>query len=70
MVGSLVIVEAESLEEVRKLIESDVYYTSNVVRVSVSSSRRFVTDLSSHQWDKEKLVISPIVLGLPLASTT
>ncbi|KAI0710326.1 hypothetical protein C8T65DRAFT_575463 [Cerioporus squamosus] len=30
MVGSIFICEAESLEEVRKVMESDVYYTSGV----------------------------------------
>ena len=32
MVGSLVFFEADSIEEVRKVVESDIYYTSNVVR--------------------------------------
>ena len=31
MVGSVFVCEAESLEEVRALMESDVYYTSGVV---------------------------------------
>jgi hypothetical protein len=30
-VGSLLIVQAKTIEEVRKMIESDVYYTSGVV---------------------------------------
>jgi hypothetical protein len=33
MTGSLVFYEAESIEEVRKLVESDIYYTSGVVRL-------------------------------------
>lgn len=34
MVGSVFICEAESLDAVRKLMESDLYYTSGVVSVS------------------------------------
>ena len=31
MIGSVFVCEAESLESVRKLMESDVYYTNGVV---------------------------------------
>lgn len=31
MIGSTLIFKAESIEEVRKLVEKDVYYTSGVV---------------------------------------
>ena len=34
LVGSMLIFEMESLEAVRQLVESDVYWTSNVVRDS------------------------------------
>ena len=37
MTGSLMFYEAESIEEVRKIIESDIYYTSGVVRHSLFS---------------------------------
>ncbi|OBZ65882.1 hypothetical protein A0H81_14198 [Grifola frondosa] len=30
MIGSMMIVEAESLEEVKQLVETDIYYTANV----------------------------------------
>jgi hypothetical protein len=33
MTGSLMFYEAESMEEVRKMVESDIYYTSGVVRL-------------------------------------
>ena len=33
MVGSLMIFEAESYAEVKQLIENDVYWTGNVVRI-------------------------------------
>ena len=33
MTGSLMFFEAESIEEVRKIVESDIYYTSGVVRL-------------------------------------
>lgn len=35
MIGSVFVCEAESLGEVRKLIEGDVYYTSGVVSILV-----------------------------------
>ena len=31
LIGSMMVYEAESLEAVRKLVEADIYYTSNVV---------------------------------------
>lgn len=39
MVGSVFICEAESLEEVRKVMQSDVYYTSGVVSVPIPRER-------------------------------
>jgi len=36
MAGSLMFFEAESIEEVRKIVESDIYYTSGVVRHPLS----------------------------------
>jgi hypothetical protein len=38
MIGSLMFCEAENIEEVRKIVESDIYYTSGVVRLSLPSS--------------------------------
>ena len=38
MVGSLLFFEAESIEEVRKIVESDIYYTKGVVRPASPSS--------------------------------
>jgi uncharacterized protein len=32
LVGSTMVIVAESLEDARKLVESDVYWTGNVVR--------------------------------------
>jgi uncharacterized protein YciI len=31
MIGSVLVFESETLEEVRKIVESDIYYTSGVV---------------------------------------
>jgi len=36
MTGSLMFYEAESIEEVRKMVESDIYHTSGVVRLLLS----------------------------------
>ncbi|KAF9651962.1 hypothetical protein BDM02DRAFT_3109693 [Thelephora ganbajun] len=46
MSGSLLIAEASSIEEVRNLVESDVYYGGDV-------------------WDKEKIIITPMILAHP-----
>ena len=37
MEGSLIIYEAESIEAVRKIVETDVYYTGNVVSTILPS---------------------------------
>lgn len=37
MIGSLMFYEAESIEKVREVVESDVYYTSGVVRPPLCS---------------------------------
>jgi hypothetical protein len=41
MIASLIFFEAESIEEVRKIVESDIYYTSGVVRLTSPSSTTF-----------------------------
>jgi hypothetical protein len=33
MTASLIFFDAESIEEVRKIVEADIYYTSGVVRL-------------------------------------
>ena len=38
MTGSLIFFEAESIEEVRKIVELDIYYTSGVVRPTFPNS--------------------------------
>ena len=38
MTGSLMFFEAESIEEVRKIVESDIYYTSGMVRLTFPSA--------------------------------
>jgi hypothetical protein len=37
MIASLIFFEAESIEEVRKIVEADIYYTSGVVRLTSPS---------------------------------
>jgi len=36
MVGSVFICEAESIEEVKKMVEGDIYFTSGVVSVAAT----------------------------------
>jgi len=47
MVGSTFICEAESLDDVKKLVEEDIYYKEGV-------------------WDKEKIVILPMIAATPI----
>jgi len=39
MIGSMFICEAETLAEVKKIVEGDIYYTAGVVNYTVPSSR-------------------------------
>lgn len=62
--GSLMIVEGESVEQVRKLMESDIYYTSGVVSTMIECP--FVHQTQPHcQWDPEKLLIVPFLQAQP-----
>jgi hypothetical protein len=65
-VASLLIVKAETIDEARNLIESDIYYTSGVV--SYRTIRSFCYSHGSHvslQWDSEKLLILPFIPATP-----
>ncbi|KAG1745495.1 uncharacterized protein EDB91DRAFT_1050022 [Suillus paluster] len=53
-VGSCMIYEGGNIDVVRKLVEEDVYYESDVVYCR------------GVRWDKEKLVILPIALATAL----
>ncbi|KAH0827559.1 hypothetical protein J3R83DRAFT_4280 [Lanmaoa asiatica] len=46
-VGSVLLYEVDSIEDVRKLVEQDIYWTENV-------------------WDKEKLIILPMLMATTL----
>ena len=43
MVGSVLICEAETIEEVRKMVEGDIYYTSGVVSLAAALTCRRLT---------------------------
>ncbi|KZT23898.1 hypothetical protein NEOLEDRAFT_1117146, partial [Neolentinus lepideus HHB14362 ss-1] len=60
LTGSGLIVQAASLEDAKKIIESDVYWTSGVVSISafLSPTVCMITKWLE-QWDKEKTVIVP-----------
>lgn len=67
MTGSTIIYSASSLEEVRKIVESDVYYTAGVVRLFARPhTRNPLTMVALVQWDREKLAITPFVTATPL----
>jgi hypothetical protein len=64
MNGSLLIAEATSIEEVKKIVEGDAYYVNDIVSRLVSGFRQLSADLGS-QWDKEKIIITPMILIHP-----
>ena len=57
MTGSLLLVRAKSIEEVRTNIEADIYWKSGVVGLWEVVCHQ--TNLPN-QWDKEKVVIAPL----------
>ena len=57
MAGSLLLVRAKSIEEVRTNIEADIYWKSDVVSLCEVVCRQ--TKLPN-QWDKEKVIIAPL----------
>ena len=61
-IGSFVLFEAASVEEIRAIIEDDVYYKTDVVR-RLMSSKYTAADikLADYQWDKEKLELSGVL---------
>lgn len=62
MIGSFMILECASYEEAKHMIETDVYWTGNVVRTSICITGRVTeTWFRYAQWDKEKTVIRPFV---------
>jgi len=70
MTGSMLIVQAENIDVVKKLIETDIYYTTGVVSLFlfIRGYERIVNSdqCQLEQWDPERLVISPIILATPL----
>ena len=48
------------MEEVRTKVEKDVFWINNVVSIG---SRGYIHRLIHVQWDKEKIVISPILIN-------
>jgi hypothetical protein len=63
LLGSIVFIEAATLEEVKTLIESDVFYTENVVSGPRNGSRRVRLMMVALKWDKAKLQIFPYMKG-------
>ena len=59
--------EAESLEEVRKIVENDIYYTTGVVSSRFHYRIRFKLSQLTEcglQWDPERLAIYPFATRL------
>lgn len=64
-VASSMIVKFESLSAVRKMLESDVYWTDNVVR-NISTCKHLHDEHFFLKWDKERLVVLPYNASVPL----
>lgn len=71
MVGSVMVFEMETLEDVKKLIEGDIYYKTGVVSLPLFCTPALflaLCPLSSPvclQWDPERIVILPVAAPLP-----
>ena len=62
MTGSVLFFHAETIDEVQKTVESDVYYTSNVVSRFHLTEVLLISDCGV-QWDVEKIVIAPYAIA-------
>ena len=66
--GSLLVLEAESLEAVLEIVHNDPYWTGDVVRVVISTFQMcvrlmvFFLFCSRLQWSKEKVEIKVVSL--------
>lgn len=59
LIGSMIIIYAGSLDEARKIAESDVYWIRDVVRCSLC--RLVCIFMLFFQWDKERTTITPFL---------
>lgn len=57
MAGSLLLVRAKSLEEVRKNVQADIYWKSGVVSLQIFL---YLDLMLPNQWDKERVIIAPL----------
>jgi uncharacterized protein YciI len=69
--GSLIVVEAESLEAVHEIIHNDPYWTGNYVRVISPSLTAVIDECAAYgvfllalQWNKEKVEIKTVQLTI------
>ncbi len=64
LIGSVMAMSAEKIEDVRAIIEEDIYYTSGVVR---RPNPLLLAHFSNHdpmKWDPEVMVIAPLLAGV------
>ena len=73
MAGSTLIYAGDSIEQIREIVENDIYYKSNVVSGLLSYEYIHVETKKANlkcplfiQWDKENLTIYPFVSAKPL----
>ncbi len=59
IVGSVIVYEASSIEEVEQTLKNDIFYRSGVVRVFSP----WTALANSSQWDLEKIVILPFLVA-------
>lgn len=60
LIGSVMFFEAANIDDVRKLIENDIYYKSDVVSFTMLLCHMTDNELNFFQWDPERLVITPL----------
>lgn len=66
IIGSLMIIEAESLQEVKDTISNDAFYKENVVSRACCVRMILVAHLYTLQWDLERMIVLPFLCATPL----
>jgi hypothetical protein len=56
LVGSVMFIAAENMEQVKEIVETDIYYTANVVSPFIS---QYHYAYRSRQWNPDRVVIAP-----------
>ena len=63
LVGSVMFIAAENIEQVKEIVETDIYYRANVVSPFISL---LLSLFDIAQWNPERIVIAPFLSAIGL----